>query len=75
MEFQIKKIETVTKILVEKIVCHYGCPQILLSDCGGEFLNELTDEIYKLLNIKKLNTSGYRSQTNGLVEKFNHTLI
>ena len=27
------------------------------------------------MNIKKLNTSGYRPQTNGLVEKFNHTLV
>src|SRR3954447_1520271 len=26
------------------------------------------------MNIKKLNTSGYRPQTNGMVEKFNHTL-
>ncbi len=70
-----KKAETIAKILVEQIVCRYGCPRTLLSDRGGEFLNELADETYKLLNIKKLNTSGYRPQTNGLVEKFNHTLI
>ena len=38
-------------------------------------MNELDDEPYNLLNIKKLNTSGYRPQTNGMVEKFNHTLL
>jgi Chromo (CHRromatin Organisation MOdifier) domain len=27
------------------------------------------------MNIQKLNTSGYRPQTNGMVEKFNHTLV
>jgi transposase InsO family protein len=69
-----KKAETVAKVLVEHIVCRYGCPRTLLSDRGGEFLSELSSETYKLMNIKKLNTSGYRPQTNGIVEKFNHTL-
>jgi transposase InsO family protein len=69
-----KKAETVAKVLVEQIVCRYGCPRTLLSDRGGEFLSELSSETYKLMNIKKLNTSGYRPQTNGMVEKFNHTL-
>ena len=50
-----KKAETIAKVLVEQIVCRYGCPRTLLSDRGGEFLNELADETYKLLNIKKLN--------------------
>jgi transposase InsO family protein len=69
-----KKAETVAKVLVEQIVCRYGCPRTLLSDRGGEFLSVLSSETYKLMNIKKLNTSGYRPQTNGMVEKFNHTL-
>ena len=70
-----KRAETVAKVLVEQIVCRYGCPRTLLSDRGGEFLSELSNEIYRLMNIKKLNTSGYRPQTNGMVEKFNHTLV
>ena len=70
-----KKADTVAKVLVEQIVCRYGCPRTLLSDRGGEFLSELSNETYKLMNIKKLNTSGYRPQTNGMVEKFNHTLV
>ena len=61
-----KKAETIAKILVEQIVCRYGCPRTLLSDRGCGFLNELADETYNLLNIKKLNTSGYRPQTNGM---------
>jgi transposase InsO family protein len=70
-----KKAETVAKVLVNQIVCRYGCPRTLLSDRGGEFMSELSNETYRLMNIKKLNTSGYRPQTNGMVEKFNHTLI
>ena len=36
---------------------------------------ELICGVCQLLNIKKINTSGYHSQTDGLVEKFNSTLI
>jgi len=32
-------------------------------------------EVCRLLQVKKLNTSGYHPQTDGLVEKFNSTLI
>ncbi len=31
-------------------------------------------EICRLLGVKKINTSGYHPQTDGLVEKFNFTL-
>ena len=70
-----KKAETVAKVLIKNIVCRYGCPRTLLSDRGSEFLSELSQETYRLMNIQKLNTSGYRPQTNGMVEKFNHTLV
>ena len=38
-------------------------------------MSDLSQETYRLMNIQKLNTSGYRPQTNGMVEKFNHTLV
>lgn len=60
---------------VEQIVCHHGIPQELLSDRGQNFLSTLMQEVCRLLQVKKLNTSGYHPQTDGLVEKFNSTLI
>ena len=67
--------ETIARLLVEEIFCRHGAPEELLSDRGANFLSELISEICKLLEIKKINTSGYHPQTNGLVEKFNSTLI
>ena len=67
--------ETIAHLLVEEIFCRHGAPQQLLSDRGANFLSELVSEICKILRIKKVNTSGYHPQTNGLVEKFNSTLI
>lgn len=67
--------ETIAKLHVEKIVCVHGVPEQLLSDRGSAFLSELLLETCSFLGIKKLNTSGYHPQTDGLVEKFDSTLI
>ena len=45
-----------------------------MSDRGTNFLSDLILELCSLLGIKKINTSGYHPQTDGLVEKFNSTL-
>ena len=46
----------------------------LLPDQGANCLSELI-QICRELGVKKVNTSGYHPQTDGLVEKFNPTLI
>ena len=62
-------------MLVEEVVCHHGAPERLLSDRGSNFLSELIAKVCYLLQIKKINTSGYHPQTDGLVERFHRTLI
>ena len=70
-----QQAQTIVRLLVENIVCRHGVPQELLSDRGSNFLSELMLEVCSILGIKKLNTSSYHPQTDGLVEKFNCTLI
>ena len=70
-----QKAETIAKLLVEGVICRHGAPQELLSDRGANFLSDLVLEVCKLFDIKKVNTSGYHPQTNGLCERFNSTLI
>jgi len=57
------------------VVTRHGVPERLLSDRGPNFLSELVQEVCKLLGTTKVNTSGYHPQCDGLVEKFNSTLI
>ena len=66
---------TIARLLVDNIICRHGVPEELLSDRGSNFLSDLMMEICRILGIKKLNTSGYHPQTDGLVEKFNSTLL
>ena len=49
-------------------------PHNFLSDRGASFLSNLMKEVYNLLGLKKVNTTAYHPQTNGLVEWFNRTL-
>ena len=62
---------TIAKLLVENIICRHGVPNQLLSDRGANFLYK---EVYSLMGVKKLNTTAYHPQTDGLVERFNRTL-
>ena len=66
-----QRAETVAKLLVENVICRHCVPEELLSDRGANFLSELIQGICDLLGMKKVNTSGYHPQTDGLVEKFN----
>ena len=61
------------KLFVEGVVCRHGAPQEL-SDRGPNFLSVLFLEVCRWLKVKKVNTSGYHPQTDGLVERFNATL-
>jgi len=64
----------IAKAFFELIITRYGAPDTILSDRGANFLSSLMHEIYKLLNVDKINTSSYRPQTDGMVERMNGTL-
>ena len=65
---------TIADLLVREIVSRHGVPSELLSDRGQAFLSGLLKEVQQLLGYKKVNTSAYHPQTDGLVERFNRTL-
>lgn len=66
---------TVGTLLADEIMCRYGAPARLLSDRGKVFLSNVVGYICQLFGVKKLNTTAYHPQTDGLVERFNHTLV
>ena len=70
-----QKAKTIATLLVTEIIPRYGVPRTLLSDQGSNFLSTLCKKVYKLMNIHKLQTSAYFPSANGLVERFNHTII
>ena len=67
--------ETVVEKFVSKFVCRFGVPKVLHSDQGQNFESKVFKEMCDILGIDKTRTTPYNPKSNGLIEKFNHTLI
>ncbi|CAF1444117.1 unnamed protein product [Rotaria sp. Silwood1] len=63
----------IANILVNEIICRWGCPTYILSDNGPQFIYELFTNICSSLGIKNKNTSNYHPQTN-MTERVNRNL-
>ena len=62
------------KLLVEYVIPLFGVPEALLSDRGTNLLSYLVKDLCTMLGIKKINTTAYHPQCDGMVERFNRTL-
>ena len=67
--------KTVAKFLYQGYISIFRAPARLLSDQGANFMSSMIDEIYTLLSMKKLWTTPYHPQTNGLVERSHQTIM
>ena len=66
---------TVANILVEQVVSRFGIPYTIHSDQGRQFESRLFKEMCKLLQITKTRTTPYHPKSDGMVERFNKTLV
>eukprot|EP00795_Rhopilema_esculentum_P017845 gene17845-biopygen6667 len=64
----------IAQLLVDEILARHSAPRTLLSDRGSNFLSSIVNEVCKIMNTRKLNTTAYHPQTDGLVERSNGTL-
>ena len=65
--------ETIAEELVV-LFSRVGIPNEILTDQGSNFTSKLLQELYRLLHMRRIQTSPYHLQTDGLVERFNQTL-
>ena len=66
--------ETVARRLLE-FICRNGAPEYLHTDQGRNFESNLVQELCRLLGITKTRTTPYHPQSDGMVERFNRTLL
>ena len=60
--------------LVNDYIPRWGRPHTFLSDRGAELISDVCREVFKVLGSVKKYMSSYHPQTNGMVERLNHTL-
>ena len=61
--------------LITHWISRYGCPMTFQSEKGKAFVGDLTKELMKMSHIAQAHSTTYHSQTNGLVERQNRTLV
>lgn len=69
-----QKTLRLVQYLAKEIVPFFGVLETLLLNRGENLLSHLMEDVCKLLGIKKLNTTAYHPQCDGLVKRFNRTL-
>ncbi len=67
-------VKVVSKFIYQKIICEYGCLEVLQSDRVTHFVNRVIEDLTEKFRIKHCLFLPYHPQTNGLVERFNQTL-
>ena len=69
-----KEATTVANAIFEKLILEHGVPQVLLSDNGKEFTNDILAYLCQEFNIEQHFTSPYPPRSNGQMENFNKFL-
>lgn len=69
-----QEAKTVARYFVQEIVCRHGISKEILTDQGTNFLSKLFKNVCRLLKIKNIQTSAYRPESNGALERSHRTL-
>jgi transposase InsO family protein len=69
-----KEACTVANAFFNRWICRYGVPLELITDQGREFVNKLSDEIFKLLGLQHHTTTARHPQCNAQAEVANKTI-
>ena len=70
-----KTAQSLADAFFNHIVCRFGMPIVIHSDQGREFENRIMQELCILCGSHKTRTTLYHPQSDGLVERFNRTLL
>ncbi len=63
-----KRAETIPSIIFTHIITDFTTPQVIITDNGSEFSNNILTELCNLFHGKKINVQAYHPQSNGVVE-------
>ena len=66
--------ETCARVYTSHILTRHCTGSTLLTDQGRLCMSAFLKETYKILGIRKVNTSGYHPSSNGMIERWHRSL-
>ena len=66
---------TTARVLYEQFFVHYGFPAKIHSDKGANFESKVIQSLCRITGMEKTRTTPYHPMGNGMVERFNRTLL
>ena len=66
--------QSIASFFYEDVICRHGVPEILTTDQGTEFINEILTILTNTYQIRHIKTTAYHPQGNGQVERTNKTI-
>lgn len=66
--------DTIAKVFYESWVCRFGNAFKLTTDQGRQFESKLFEQLLKLMGIKKIHTTPYHPQSNGMIERWHRSM-
>ena len=66
--------ESVSDVFINKFICIFGCPKIVLIDRGTNFTSKMMKQIARRFKFDKIETTAFSPQSNGLLERAHHPL-
>jgi transposase InsO family protein len=73
-EFNDCSATTTMHFIFDDIITSFGCPKILMSDQGTQFINKIIEAMTEEFAVHHLKSMPYHPQENGIVEAFNNIL-
>ena len=64
-----KEAATIAKVIMERFIPQHGCPSVLISDRGTEYVNSAIDLLSTQLKISRKVTTPYHPSGNGKTER------
>ena len=69
-----KEATTIARTFMDRVLSVFGIPELLHSDMGKEFENQLVKELQTVFGYKKTRTTPYRPQGNSVLERVHSTM-
>ena len=70
-----QKATTVAECLFKDYILEHGVMETLHTDMGRQFESDVVRHLCEMLGVKKTHTTPYNPKSDGMVERFNRTLI